>query len=176
MLLASVRPVAAQLCTQDPMYCRESEPFIDVYRRMTRNGYRSMPVLGEGRKVVGMLSLFNLMQQLLPDTEDMAGHRLVETNFERIRHVLNGRFEHGYELAREEVFAIMVAAMSKEKFVERLHDYDCSKVLMVVGDRPSAQRAAIEKGVRGLVITGGYPIAQELLDEAKAAGTDPDAN
>ena len=44
-------------------------------------------------------------------------------------------------------------------------------ILLVMGDRTDAQRAAIEFGVGALVITGDHPVAPEILRPgARAAG------
>lgn len=169
-MLTSVRPTARQLCHKEPMYCRESEPFMDVYRRMTLHGLRSLPVVDGENRVTGMLSLFDLMRELLPDADDMSRDRKIFTQQERIRQALGGRFLNDASSHETQEFVIMVAAMSKDKFEERLHAVDRDKLLVVVGDRPSVQKAAIAYGVRLLVLTGGFELRADLLETAKARG------
>jgi manganese-dependent inorganic pyrophosphatase len=41
----------------------------------------------------------------------------------------------------------------------------------MTGDRPSIQLAAIDKGVRILIVTGGFPVADDLLAKARGTGT-----
>ncbi|MFT7489809.1 MAG: manganese-dependent inorganic pyrophosphatase [Candidatus Promineifilaceae bacterium] len=170
IMLSSVRPTARQLCHNDPQSCHAEEPFLDVYRRMTQQGLRSLPVLDAEGCVIGMLSLFDLMQELLPSAQDAASERRVRTDQARICQVLGGHFQHEAASTEAIDYTIMVAAMSKEKFVERLHASDRGQLLLVAGDRPSVQRAAITYGVRCLVLTGGFELSDTLLDTARENG------
>lgn len=40
-------------------------------------------------------------------------------------------------------------------------------ILLVMGDRADAQRAAVEYGVGALVITGDHPVSEEILALAR---------
>ena len=40
-------------------------------------------------------------------------------------------------------------------------------IMLVMGDREDAQRAAIEFGIGALVITGGTPVSPEILELAR---------
>ena len=42
---------------------------------------------------------------------------------------------------------------------------------MICGDRPIIQQTAIEYGVCMLVVTGGFDVAAELVETAKAKGS-----
>jgi manganese-dependent inorganic pyrophosphatase len=64
----------------------------------------------------------------------------------------------------------MVGAMSSDGFTERMQQFDKDRVLVVCGDRPTIQLPAIEQGVRGLVITGGFDLSPGLIELARARG------
>ena len=44
--------------------------------------------------------------------------------------------------------------------------------MIMTGDRRSIQQAAVEKGVRLLVVTGGLPVGDYLLTQARQSGSD----
>jgi manganese-dependent inorganic pyrophosphatase len=64
----------------------------------------------------------------------------------------------------------MVGAMSAEGFTERMRQYPRERLVVVCGDRPSIQLPAIDAGVRAIVITGGFPLASEVVEIARAKG------
>ena len=64
----------------------------------------------------------------------------------------------------------MVGAMSSDGFTARMQQFDKDRVIVVCGDRPTIQLPAIEQGVRGLVITGGFDLSPGLIELAKARG------
>ena len=48
--------------------------------------------------------------------------------------------------------------------------YPSERLVVVCGDRPSIQLPAIDARVRAVVITGGFPLASEVVEIAKAKG------
>lgn len=61
---------------------------------------------------------------------------------------------------------VVIAAMSPESLRRYLAPGD----LVLVGDRPSAQKAALAAGAAALVVAGGYPVAPEVISRAAEAG------
>jgi manganese-dependent inorganic pyrophosphatase len=61
----------------------------------------------------------------------------------------------------------MVGAMSADGFTRRMHQFQADRVLVVSGDRPTIHLPAIEHGVRGIVVTGGYELSSGLVSLAK---------
>jgi manganese-dependent inorganic pyrophosphatase len=57
----------------------------------------------------------------------------------------------------------MVGAMAIDSMLTRLE----RGVVLVMGDRTDAQRAAIEFGVGALIVTGNHPVPEEILDLAR---------
>src|SRR5918911_3121804 len=57
----------------------------------------------------------------------------------------------------------MVGAMAIDSMLKRL----APDILLVMGDREDAQRAAIEFGVGALVITGDHPVSPRVLEMAR---------
>jgi manganese-dependent inorganic pyrophosphatase len=61
----------------------------------------------------------------------------------------------------------MVGAMSAHGFKERLHRFRAERLLVVCGDRPTIQLPALECGVRGMIVTGGFDLSPDLLELAQ---------
>jgi len=81
----------------------------------------------------------------------------------------------GAELASEEEEIIMlVGASSVETVMSRLSDAttrgDVGSFVVLCGDRPIIQREAIQNGVGMLVVTGGFEVTEDLLEDAKKQG------
>ena len=167
-LVTDVRPTAAQICRRDVVTARTDDSFLAAFEQMRKGGPHSIPVLGDGGKLIGMLSLFKLVDSLLPSPESgKTESRRIESSLCRIAKTIGGRFQHQEEPGREEELLLVVAALSAEGVAARLRDYDAKKALVVMGDRPNVQREAIEYGVRALVVTGDNLLPDDLLALAK---------
>ena len=96
--------------------------------------------------------------------------RTVTTNLKKITNALGGSFQHEVDSERRDELLVMVGAMSSDGFTARMQQFDKDRTLVVCGDRPTIQLTAIEQGVRGLVITGGFDLSSGLAELAKARG------
>ena len=169
-LVMDVRPTVGRICTRSVITAREGEALFEVYGRLRARDLRAAPVLDEAGRPAGMLTLSRLLELLLPAGGQRARARFVDSSLARICGVLQGEFAHAVEPDRTETLALLVGAMSAEGFRRRLHEFDAAQVLLVAGDRPTIQLPAIEYGVRGIVVTGGYRLSDDLLEEARARG------
>jgi len=166
-LLLDVRPRAGRICRRDVVTSSDLDSLVDVYEKMRQHKLRAIPVLNGKGDISGMCSLLNLLELLLPDSDDPIDNRNVESSLVRIAKVLNGTFQHSDEPEREEILTVMVGAMSADNFTKRMHQFPSASLLIVSGDRPTVQIPAIEYGVRSLIITGGYQLSSGLLSLAR---------
>lgn len=167
-LLMDVRPTIGQIAQRQIISAREDEPLLEVYRRMQKHHVRAVPALDTDGHLQGVLSFADLMELVLPDQgPDDHTARVIDTSLSRIAHVLDGTFVHAVEKERTESLLVMVAAMSTGAFIERLKQFPFERTIIVTGDRPTLQVPAIDYGVRCVIITGGYPLAQELIELAE---------
>lgn len=170
-LIMDVRPTAATICRRDVVTARPQDTFLDVYRYMVERNFRCIPVVDDQGRVSGMPTLADILNLLVPGGGGRPiGQREVHTSLERIRAVLNAAVECGDELTRDEELVMMVAASStatNEKALERL---PTSRVLVVVGDRPEVHRQVVEKGVRAVLLTGGFGYERDLVRQARERG------
>ena len=165
-LLMDVRPTIGQVAQRNVITARTDEALLEVYRRMQQHRIRAMPAMDEQGELKGLLTFPDLMELVLPDGDVDVNSRVVETSLSRVLRVINGEAVHLVDQDREESLLVLVAAMSTAAFLERLNQFPADRTVIVTGDRPTLQVPAIDHGVRGVIITGGYPLAQELLELA----------
>ena len=171
-LVLDVRPTAGQICRRDVIAAHEGDSYLAAFDGMRERGLRSMPVVDSEGRIAGMLSLFMIVDTLLPAKgptgDERHGTRRITSSLEQIRTSLAGSFQHANgTINGEEELVLAVAAYSSKEFTARLKSHDTKKLLVVMGDRPSVQRSAIEHGVRGIVITGGNSLSEEFLALAR---------
>jgi len=150
------------------------DTFLAAFDLMRAAKHRSLPVVDAAGGLAGMVSLFKLGDLLLPPAagERADEVRRIETSLARIALNLgqDAFFQNEAGTADEVKFHLSAAALTVERFRDRLKEYDIARLLVVAGDRPDIHRAAVDLGVRALILTGGNRLAPDLLVEAKAKG------
>jgi len=169
-VLLDVRPRAGRICRRDVVAACDQDSLVDLYERMRQRNLRAIPVLDQAGNLRGMCSLLDLLELLLPDSDDPIDNRNVESSLNRIAKVVHGTFQYASEPEREETLIVMVGAMSADNFTKRMHQFPSANLIIVAGDRPTVQLPAIEYGVRGLVVTGGYQLSPGLISLAQERG------
>lgn len=170
-LLVDVRPRVGDVCRRDVERAHGHETFLDVYQRMRIGGHRSIPVVDESNRIVGMPSALELMQLLLPGEEIAGRARHVRTPITNIVRALDGKLLHAAEPQDEEDnLVMMVAASSPSLIKQRMENFSADELILLVGDRKRIHQLAVEKGVRALILTGGAEIDPDLLKVAEQNG------
>ena len=67
-LLMDVRPNAGTICHRNVIAAQRGETFLSVYRKMIDHGFRSIPVVDDAGRMVGMPTLLELAQLFMPAT------------------------------------------------------------------------------------------------------------
>ncbi|MEM7145596.1 MAG: putative manganese-dependent inorganic diphosphatase [Verrucomicrobiota bacterium] len=171
-MLMDVRVRAGDVCRKSVMTGSPDDTVFDAYHRMVESGYRSMPVIDAGGRIVGMLSLLDLLELLIPTATDSKTVRTVRTTLGNIARALGAVSVHlpEEEGAGEEDYLMMVAASSEEVVAERMRQYPDQKVIVITGDRDGIQQLAIDSGAHCLVITGAFAPSAAILAGARAKG------
>jgi manganese-dependent inorganic pyrophosphatase len=169
-IIMDVRPEVEDVCSLAPAVARVSDVFYEVYQTMHRHEMRAMPVLDDQDQLVGLLNLLDLLELVFQGGVDPIESRQVRSSLEKIVKVLGGTFQHAVEPNNVDEMIVTVGAMSAGGFCERLRKFPAEQLLVVCGDRPTIQVPALELGVRGIVITGGYELSSGLLHLAKSQG------
>ncbi|GAA5507145.1 putative manganese-dependent inorganic diphosphatase [Novipirellula caenicola] len=169
-IIMDVRPEIEDVCQRDVVFARQSEVFYEVYQRMKEHGLRAIPIVDDNDKVVGIVTLLELLELVLQGGVDPIHSREVCSNLTKVASVLGGTFQHVVDPDRTDEFVVTVGAMSAEGFTQRMNQFSAERLLVVSGDRPTIQLPALELGVRAMVIAGGYELSSGLLHLAQARG------
>ena len=169
-IMMDVRPELEDVCNLDPITAKKGEVFFEVYQCMLDNGVRAIPVLDEDRRVIGIVTLLDLLQLMLRGGVDPVKSREVRTTLDKVVEVIGGSYQHSVDSGRIDDLILTVGAMSADGFTSRVRAFPAERLLVVSGDRPTIQLPAVETGVRALVVTGGYQLSAGLLQLAEARG------
>ena len=169
-IMMDIRPEIEDVCNRDPVVAKSGDVFFEVYQRMLDHGVRAIPVLDQDEKVIGIVTLLNLLQLMLRGGVDPIKSREVRTTLDKVVEVIGGSYQHSVDSSRVDDLVVTVGAMSADGFTSRVRAFPAERLLVVSGDRPTIQLPAVETGVRALVVTGGYQLSSGLLQLAEARG------
>lgn len=169
-IMMDIRPELEDVCNLDPITAKKGEVFFEVYQCMLDHGVRAIPVLDDDRRVIGIVTLLDLLQLMLRGGVDPVKSREVRTTLDKVVEVIGGSYQHSVDTGRIDDLIVTVGAMSADGFTSRVRAFPAERLLVVSGDRPTIQLPAVETGVRALVVTGGYQLSTGLLQLAEARG------
>lgn len=170
-LITDARPRASDVCRTGVTTARLSDSIFEAYHRMADSGFRSLPVVDEQGDIVGILSLLDLLQLLIPTEIDGEAVRAVRTNIVSMAKVLGAEIVSRPEGEDTEVdYIMMVAGSSEPVMAQRIAAFDAGRLLIITGDRAGVQLLAVETGVKCLVITGGFRPSSAILAAAREKG------
>ncbi len=175
-LLTDVRTTAGMVCHRDVVQVSESDTFLTAHRRMMGRGVRAVPVRDAADGVAGILNYIDLLGLLLPAEAEGASGRAVHVSLSKLADTL-GAESLGAPLPpaeHEEDLILFVGASSEETVERRMKsaaaEGSIGRHLVVCGDRPGVQRAAMEYGARALLVTGGNAVEEETVAAARETG------
>lgn len=130
---------------------------LDAYNFMTENKLRTLPIASEDNRFAGLITMKDIAMSLIQ--EDQRKLHTCYTN------VLNGL--EGVAVSRHNEYIdgdVLVTAFHSNT-IEKLHLLTKNSIV-IVGDRDEIIKAAIEKDVALIIITGQSWIKGDLLEEA----------
>ena len=168
-LLLDVRPTAATIARREVVTATPSATLLEVNRRMLDREFRSIPVVDYEGRLVGMPSLAEMAELLMPPRPGPTmQHRNVRTTLANIAESLSATKAGSAESSRQvEEMTLVVAGSSEETTRQRANQFDPRKVVLLVGDRPEIHALGLEMGVRCIVVTGGFSLPPEMEVAAK---------
>ncbi len=169
LYLADVHPKVCDVLTRRPVTAAATLPLKEVLELFHRHSIRVLPVVDSANAPIGVVSLLKLSEKYLVAGTDRK--RGIDTSLRSLAECLDGSFLTGEPSDIVEHLHLFIGAMAEGSFTERIEGYEPSSLFVMTGDRPSIQQAAIEKGARVLVVTGGFPVGDDLLDAARRTGT-----
>jgi manganese-dependent inorganic pyrophosphatase len=160
-LVTDVRPRVADVMTSPAICAHEDSPLYEVGQLLQQEGVRAVPIIDNLGKLVGITGIEDFARNFISGLEtDRLDH--VPLDLDNVLRVLGGRslVAAPGRVLRDRV---MVGAMEIDSMLKRISP----DILLVMGDRKDAQRAAIELGVGALVITGDTSVSEDILELAR---------
>ncbi|GFE56464.1 putative manganese-dependent inorganic diphosphatase [Geobacter sp. AOG1] len=168
LYLADVHPKVRDVLQRIPVTVDAATPLLKGLELFHQNNIRVLPVVDGAGIPTGLVSLLKLSEKYLLTGQDRL--RGVDTSLASLCHCLQGTFLAGGPAEGMEHLHLFIGAMLEESFSARIDGYDSSSLLIMTGNRRTIQQAAIEKGVRLLVVTGGLEVEEDLVRLATASG------
>ena len=160
-LVTDVRPRVADVMTSPAVSVHQDTSLYEVGQLLQDRGIRVVPVVDNDNRLSGVIGIEDLARSFIagldPDEIDR-----VRLDLANVLRALGGTV---LVAAPERALRdrVMVGAMQIDSMLNRIEP----DILLVMGDRGDAQRAAIEFGVGALVVTGDHPVNQEIIDLAR---------
>jgi manganese-dependent inorganic pyrophosphatase len=166
-LLVDVYPRVSDVVTEKVVTIHRCAPLSKAIELYHQHHIRLLPVVDDKDFPQGLLLLKSATEALLvPKAPEQM--RRIRTSLSAIRSSLDAKSCHVVDPDPIEDYNLYVAARREETFSRWLSQTDVRKNILIIGDRPSVQRMAIEAGVRLMIVAGDSPVDDELLDLARA--------
>lgn len=164
LFLADVHPKVRDTIRRQVITVTPHTSAYEALELFNRSGVRVLPVVDDSGKPCGVLSLQRLSESyLLPSQEKL---RQVMTTLPCLARTLGGRYLCGGGGDTQITLNLFIGAMLEDSFTSRIEGYAPRDLLIMTGNRRTIQQAALERGVRLLVVTGGHPLEDGLIELA----------
>ena len=164
--VADVSPKVRDVMVSEVISVPPTATVAEALAVMDEHNIRVLPVL-EGGTCHGLVSVMKMTRFFFPTPSRLFDSRRVLTSFHNLAATLNAQIVFGVNPYSEEDLVLMIGAMNLESFSERLRTYEHSKLIVVVGNRVDIQDIAIREKVRCVIVTGGLPVSQAMIDYAE---------
>ncbi len=166
--LSDVYPRVGDVITDEPVMISLNEPLSAALELYHRHKIRMLPVVDSLKKPHGLLLLKEITELFLLPTE--AGEmRRVRVNSRSVASCLQAQVGTLYQADNLEDLNLYVGARDSHSFSAWLKGIEPRQSVLITGHRPEIIAAAIAAGVRMLILSGGAPLAEELIESARIA-------
>lgn len=169
--LSDVRPRVDDVMDCDVVCVNHLSPVYDAMQQIGETKFRGLPVVDDDNRCIGLISGFKVSQILFPPIEELSTTRRVEASVANVATTVRGTVLAGTPCQEYLRLTLVVAAMHFSSLEERLAALDLPHTIVIVGDRFRVQHMAIAMGAKALIVTGGLPVGDDVLEAARAAGT-----
>jgi manganese-dependent inorganic pyrophosphatase len=170
--LSDVSPRVRDHMEADVASVPENATCAEALELIDRHDFPLLPVTDSGGRVVGTLSLPHLGGVFIPRVSEPRLMRQVHGSLANIARALRARVIHAVDDARHEELYVRLGTMDIRSFwkISERDGIPAARSLIIVGDRRDIQLRAIELGLRGIIVTSGLPVDDEVVERARARG------
>ena len=163
--LVDVFPRVGDVLTEEPISIAPEDTLARALELYHRHHIRMLPVADRARKPLGLLILKELTELFLLPTEPRDMRRILASPASVAR-CLQAQIGTLHKADSIEELDLYVGARDDQSFVAWLQGIDPRRCILISGPRPAIIDAAIEAGVRMLILSGDTPLEQEWIDKA----------
>ncbi len=161
ILVPNVYPRVGDVMTSPACTARVGESLFDVGQKLETLGMRPLPVVDAAGRLRGIAEARDFARVFFRGLDpNVVDH--IPVRLDNVVRAVGGTILVA-ATERELHDRVMVAASAIETIRARIEP----DVLLVVGDRTDVQLAAIDAGVGALIVTGGNPVAPEVIARAR---------
>ena len=167
--IGDVTPRVRDIMVKDIIKVHSDAICMEALDQIDQHDVRVLPVVDADNRLQGSLSIFDLGGHFIPKPRDERQMRRVHTSGRNIVRALKAEVIHMSDPDRIEDFYVRIGAMDIRSF-GRFSSEDeelAHSTVIIVGDRYDIQQRSIQVGVRLLVISGGLPVEDDVINMAK---------
>lgn len=161
----SIKPQVRDLQMDKGMTIESNLSLYKALKLISESGIGNLPVVDEEENLIGIVSLSDITKSYMDIWDDSILGRS-KTSLENIVEVLSGTILTEGKKTGPFEGKIAVYAMNPMELGDQIQEGD----IIIVGNRDDAQADAIDRGVSLMILTGGFPMSQDLLDKANEKG------
>jgi manganese-dependent inorganic pyrophosphatase len=150
---------------RDVAVAHKNDPLRNVGLTMAQRNISQLPVVDDDGSLVGIITERNLARMYVRESRGASSFKDSPVSVGAMLEVLEGELLVGED--RESEGQLWVISMGVDSMGKSMKEGD----VVVVGDRPEAQRRAIELGAGVLVVSNGVRPEEEVLQMAGERGT-----
>lgn len=172
IFLGDVSPRVRDIMVKEVVKTHQNATISEALQLIDEHDVRVLPVVDDNNILKGYVSIFQMGDFFIPKYREPRAMRHVYTSLNDVAKALQADIKFVREPDSLEDMYVKIGAMDIRSFGKRTADgsIPAEQTIVIVGDRWDIQQRSIQIGVRLLVITGGLPIEQEVLEQAQAAG------
>ena len=167
--VADVSPKVRDVMISEVISVLPTATVAEALAVIDKHGIRVLPVL-EGGVCRGLVSVMKMTRFFFPTPSRLFDSRRVLASIDNLAATLGAHIVFAVNPAVEEDLVLMIGAMNLDSFAERLSKYDHKNLIVVVGNRVDIQDLAMREKVRCVLVTGGLPVSEAMIDYAEKQG------
>lgn len=169
-LLLDVSPrIRDVISGQQPVTISATAPLSRALELFHLHNIRILPVVDQQQRPQGMLYLKKVSERFLVPSQEKELRR-VSASPCSICQCLKATVLCEVDADVQEELNLYVAAMAETTFMAKMVGQDVRKMVLIAGDRVEILRAAVDLGVRVLIVVAGLEIPADVLDAGRKNG------
>lgn len=153
--------------TKNAITVSKDESVTEIFKLMLKNDLMVVPVVDNDGTFIGYFGMIDIARKsissVMPDI-----FRKIKTSISIIKNAVDGEL---IVAPKDEdkmfVATVVMGVMDEEGLMKVIERIEPESIIMVVGNRREMQKAAIEMGIRCIVISHGYKMDEDLVKMAK---------